>query len=98
MMMDLLAQRCVLHPDREAAVRCPGCERFYCRECVTEHRGRMMCSHCVARFAAPSARKSSVGMMWILLCVGGLLFSWMLFYYLGMALARIPSSFHGGPS
>ena len=97
-MSRLIGQRCSIHPEREAAVRCPGCSRFYCRECVTEHRGRMMCSHCVAKASQPAARKRSAGLMWVVLCAGGFLFAWMLFYYLGMGLARIPSAFHGGPS
>ena len=26
-----------------------------------------------------------------------ILIAWLVFYYLGMAFARMPSSFHGGP-
>ena len=94
--MSLFGQRCAIHPEREAAVRCPSCARFYCRECVTEHQGRMICAHCVAQINAPAPEKRSAGVMWSLLCVGGFLFAWMLFYYLGMSLARIPFAFHGG--
>ena len=36
-MSNLIHQRCSNHPGREAAVRCPECGRFFCRECVTEH-------------------------------------------------------------
>lgn len=95
--MSILGQRCSLHPAREAAVRCPGCSRFYCRECVTEHVGRMMCANCVARLSAvPAASRSRVA-IWFPLSLGGLLMAWLVFYYLGMGLARIPSTFHGGP-
>jgi hypothetical protein len=94
-MSKLFGQRCTIHAEREAAVRCPGCGRFYCRECVTEHRGRMMCAHCVSQLSAVAPPKRSAGAIWALLCLGGLLFAWMLFYYLGMGLARIPSTFHG---
>ena len=90
----LVHQRCQLHPEREAAVRCPQCGRFYCRECVTEHLGRMICAHCVAESEAneATARFSIAG--WSALSVTGFLVAWLVFYYLGMALARIPSSFH----
>ena len=44
----LLDQRCSNHALREAAVQCPSCKRFFCRECVTEHAGRMICVNCVA--------------------------------------------------
>jgi len=30
--------------------------------------------------------------------VGGLLLAWLVFYYLGAMLARIPSDFFGGPT
>jgi hypothetical protein len=89
-------QRCSIHLEREAAVRCPGCNRFYCRECVTEHLGRMMCAHCVARQSATRTGARSPGARWLVLSLGGWLFAWVVFYYLGMLLARMPSEFHGG--
>jgi len=94
----LFGQRCSIHLEREAAVRCPGCGRFYCRECVTEHLNRMMCAHCVARQSAALTRERSPGARWLALSLLGLLFAWVVFYYLGMALARMPSEFHGGLS
>jgi hypothetical protein len=95
--MSLLNQRCFNHANREAAARCPSCQRFYCRECVTEHEGRMICAHCVARLRAPQARRSSSGVVWSMFSVMSVLMAWLIFYYLGMGLARIPSTFHGGP-
>jgi late competence protein required for DNA uptake (superfamily II DNA/RNA helicase) len=95
-MSALFYQRCVVHQDREAAVRCPECSRFYCRECVTEHLGRMVCAHCVAQSKVdPASRRSSLA-AWGALSLTGFLFAWLVFYYLGMGLARIPASFHGG--
>lgn len=95
-MSSLLQQRCVIHADREAAVRCPGCARFYCRECVTEHAGRMLCAACVARTQAlPEQRETSV-VKWSIFSIAGLFFAWMVFYYFGMTLARVPSAFFGG--
>jgi len=94
-MPQLVHERCANHPSREAAARCPECRRFYCRECVTEHQGRMMCTVCVARLES-TARQGSPDAVWIAFAALGILFAWWLFYYLGMNLARIPSTFHNG--
>jgi hypothetical protein len=91
-MTPLIDQRCSNHPAREAVVRCPGCRRFYCRECVTEHDGRMMCAACAAGEAPEVARPSSLA-PWIAGAAAGFLLAWLTFYYLGVALARIPSDF-----
>jgi hypothetical protein len=92
----LFGQRCSIHLEREAAVRCPGCSRFYCRECVTEHENRMLCAHCVAHPDAAPLPSAFHGARWFAASVGGLLIAWLVFYYLGMDLARMPSLFHGG--
>ena len=92
----LVQQRCMIHADREAAVRCPACQRFYCRECVVEHDGRMMCAHCIAQVQAAPRRRGSSVTVWGILCVTGFLATWLIFYYFGMGLARVPSSFFGG--
>ena len=91
--MNLLDQRCSNHSLREAAVECPSCKRFFCRECVTEHQGRMICVSCVTILepTAPHTRQKTV---WILTSAAGLLIAWLIFYYLGQSLARIPSEFH----
>ena len=94
--MSLLNQRCFNHSSREAAARCLACQRFYCRECVTEHEGRMMCANCVALVKAPQAKRRSGAAVWSIFSVAGVLLAWLVFYYLGMGLARIPSTFHGG--
>jgi hypothetical protein len=97
-MTPLIHQRCWNHGAREAVVRCPECARFYCRECVTEHRGRMMCASCVAAFAAvPVAPRSNV-MAWAAFAVGGILLAWLIFYYLGAMLTRIPADFFDKPA
>jgi hypothetical protein len=95
----LVEQRCWHHPAREAVVRCPECKRFYCRECVTEHLGRMICASCVAqasRAGLPTGRLRNLA--WTGLAFGGFLLAWLIFYYVGVILARIPSDFFGGPA
>lgn len=95
--MTLHAQRCVRHPGREAVARCPSCVRFYCRECVVEHGGRLLCTSCLAKAVAPAQRKRSfAGIGWTAAAVFGLLTAWASFYYTGSVLAQIPSSFHEG--
>jgi late competence protein required for DNA uptake (superfamily II DNA/RNA helicase) len=91
--MQLIDQRCWHHPNREAVVRCPGCSRFYCRECVVEHLGRMVCSDCVAAKKADVSAASFSYVRWTALAAGGFLLAWLIFYYLGVTLARIPSDF-----
>ncbi|MEX2016068.1 MAG: hypothetical protein WD873_05470 [Candidatus Hydrogenedentales bacterium] len=53
-MATLSQQRCFLHAGREAVARCPRCERYYCRECITEHEGRIVCAACMREVAAAS--------------------------------------------
>jgi|ERR1035437_5441398 hypothetical protein len=94
--MNIIDQRCSNHALREAAVQCPSCKRFFCRECVTEHQGRMICVGCVtARVAAPTGTPSKA--RWTPMAVAGILVAWLVFYYLGLTLARIPSEFHAEP-
>ena len=97
--MNILDQRCLNHSSREAVAQCPTCKRFFCRECITEHAGRMICVTCVnalARDAQKTARAARA--RWTVTAVAGLLIAWLVFYYLGLTLARIPSKFHGALS
>jgi hypothetical protein len=94
----LHARRCLRHPMREAAARCPGCGEFFCRECVVEHRGKLLCSACLARATSTREKReqrrakirraaSTTAAMFAL---------WMAFYGLGVLLRRIPPDFHDG--
>jgi hypothetical protein len=49
LIISVSGQRCSNHAARTAACRCPACHFFYCRECVTEHDGRMLCAACVRK-------------------------------------------------
>lgn len=94
--MTLLDQRCFHHDLREAVAQCPSCKLFFCRECVTEHEGRMICRTCVAAAIARNDSKTarSNRAFWTVTALGGILIAWLVFYYLGLALARVPSKFH----
>lgn len=92
-------QHCYNHHQREAVVRCPECRRYYCRECVTEHDDRMLCSNCLARL---SGRRQKPDRSWVqgLMVAGqgmlGFLLLWYAFYLVGLMLLSIPHSFHEG--
>lgn len=52
--------RCLFHPLREAAGRCPHCGGTFCRECVTDEEGKLACPPCLRRMARPPAPKASL--------------------------------------
>jgi hypothetical protein len=96
--MELTLQRCLIHADREAIARCPACANYFCRECITEHEGKFLCSNCLQRKTTPTEPihpsegwfKSSV------LMVVGLSVAWSFFYLIGRLLLLIPPNLHLG--
>ena len=95
----LAQSRCFQHVSREAVARCPACSRFYCRECVTEHEGRMICRGCLDELLAAHTKESgglfSAVRAWML-AGAGYAFAAYVFYQVGRMLLRIPSEFHSG--
>jgi len=51
--------RCLFHPLREAAARCPHCGGTFCRECVTDEDDQLACPPCLRRMTRPPAPKPS---------------------------------------
>ena len=97
-MSKLTQQRCAHHEDREAAARCPECGRFFCRECVTEHEGRLFCASCLRKISN-GARRGVARFRWLLWTVQILtcfVIVWLFFYLSGRVLASLPTSFHEG--
>jgi len=97
MSQTLARQRCWTHAQREAVSRCPSCKRFYCRECVTEHDGRLLCVQCLAAGTAVAARR--LGTRWVLwaaAAVLGLLASFAVFYATGYVLQQLPPAWSSG--
>lgn len=96
-MSSLKIQRCFNHAQREAVARCVSCGNFFCRECVSEHDGRMTCARCLTK-PATGGRKLRLGRL--LFNVGqlaiGLMLLWFCFFMAGRGLLAIPSSFHEG--
>lgn len=96
--MKLSEQKCRRHALREAAAQCPECKHFFCRECVTEHDGRLICSDCLLRLTEPP-RKGPPLLKWlgrVAWGMAGFLFMWFCFYGLGQLLLSLPSAFHEG--
>ena len=94
----LLTQRCLHHPVREAVARCPECSQFFCRECITEHDDRVICSSCLKKLTTKqeTKRRSFAPLGRVMAAVAGLFIVWIFFFILGRLLVNIPSDFHEG--
>ncbi len=97
-MNSLSNRKCFNHQFREAVARCPECGRHFCRECITEHTGRVLCAGCIDGLAGDSREKrrrfGAGGRVFLfLLATGGM---WMFFYFIGRILLSLPDAFHEG--
>jgi len=99
----LTRTRCEIHADREAAARCIGCEQFFCRECITEHDGRMLCVRCLRKEAEPEEAPPpkrilpALGPFALILRFAiGFCVAWALFAFIGVIILKIPAEFHDG--
>jgi len=94
--MQLTLQRCLIHLDRKAVARCPGCANYFCRECVTEHKGKFLCSNCLQRRSTSvEATRRATG--WFNGIIGlsiGVSAAWFFFYLIGRLLILIPPNLH----
>ena len=96
-MSTISAKRCFNHALREAVARCPVCGKFYCRECIVEHDGRMICARCLLPGEAPRRKGRFLsGMVRAFQLLTGVLVLWLAFFLMGRALLNLPSSFHEG--
>jgi len=82
------SQTCFVHTSREAVALCLECRHSFCRECVVDHDGRLVCAGCLARLQAH--RVDGSGRLRAFVQTGGilaaLLLCWVLFYVAGRAL------------
>jgi hypothetical protein len=94
--MELTYQRCLIHVDRQAIARCPECANYFCRECITEHEGKFLCSNCLGRTTSSSvSTPPTAGWLMVALgAIGGLAVAWTFFYLIGRLLILIPSNLH----
>src|SRR5215471_11171635 len=98
-MNELIHQRCTIHWRREAAARCPECGRYFCRECITEHEGRVLCAGCLRKIMIPAIKRKRHPFRFLFQfgqLLLGILLLWLFFYYVGSILQAIPTSFHDG--
>jgi hypothetical protein len=97
-MNNLLHQKCYNHKLREAVAMCPECKRFFCRECITEHDDRVLCTYCLDNININS--KYDLSHLSILYQAGrfaiGVIILWLAFYYIGVILLSLPTTFHEG--
>jgi hypothetical protein len=95
-MQTLAYRRCLNHAEREAVARCPECTQFFCRECITEHDDRVLCSACLKKLArVPITRRPAFAtFLRLSQCVIGILVVWFFFFVIGGKLAREPNTFH----
>lgn len=97
-MISLAHQRCFNHATREAVARCPECKQFFCRECITEHDDRVVCTACLKKLTSRSlAKRFAFGRLLVIAqCSFGILIAWYFFFLIGQSLLKLPNSFHEG--
>lgn len=97
-MATIASHRCVQHPSREAVARCPHCQGHFCRECVVEHDGQVLCTACLARLPAEVASRAGAiaRTARFAMTVAAAAAAWLFFYWIGATLVRIPPEYHEG--
>ena len=97
-MVTLIHQRCFNHAIREAVALCPECRHYYCRECVTEHDGRLICAACLRKMLPKPLRERAAFMVVVAAAklFFGLMTAALFFYLAGQILLSIDTSFHEG--
>lgn len=97
-MPSFVHQRCFNHATREAAARCPECRQFFCRECITEHDDRVLCTACLKKLSRrPLAQRFAFAKIFhLVLCAFGVLMAWFFFFLIGEGLLKGSDSFHEG--
>ena len=96
-MTALARQVCLNHPRREAVARCVECTRYFCRECIADHEGRLLCGSCLHKLAQAGVKRARTWpgtLRGVTKSVAGFTLGWLLFYTVGRALVQLPSTFH----
>lgn len=97
-MSAVVHRRCLHHAEREAAARCPECQRFFCRECVAEHDDRVLCTDCLRKIttAAPERKRNLEPLALIAQGAVALTIIWFFFFLVGQTMLAVPARFHEG--
>jgi len=83
---------------REAVARCPECKQCFCRECITEHDDRVVCSACLKKLASVplNQRRGFITFKRCAQFVVSVVAAWFFFFLVGDGLSRLPAEFHEG--
>jgi len=89
-------KRCFNHANREASARCPNCKHDFCRECITEHAGKMLCVNCLKKTSQKkkSQKQLLVPLIYTLLLTAALTVIFLCFVWLGRTMAFSKVSDH----
>ncbi len=93
------AKSCFHHVDREPVARCPECSRYFCRECVSDHDGRLLCSDCLLALTNQQEEQQQARIKKLLpplQLIFGLLAAWLAFYFVANSLLSLPATIHDG--
>lgn len=99
---NLPRRHCMRHSQREPVAKCLGCGGALCRECVSQHDGKIYCVHCLAKLRQPATAPAATGRRWWPILrsaaetVLAVMVVWGIFYGIGAIAVRIPSEFHEG--
>jgi hypothetical protein len=96
--------RCARHAEREAAACCAACGIAFCRECVSEHEGRLLCAACLEKtVSGAKAGDAARPRGWLPAALkrapviaAGAAWLWLCFYLAGLLIEKIPQSAHEG--
>jgi hypothetical protein len=96
----IAAAQCFNHAERLAAARCPECGHSYCRECITEHDGRLVCAVCLRKHSPAGLQRRNwyKAIALPVMGVAALSASWLVFYTAGWWLEEITAPSAGGAS
>jgi uncharacterized paraquat-inducible protein A len=94
----LRKRKCANHASREAVARCPECKKDFCRECITEHNNKMLCTNCLQEITRKkdAKKKKLAALFTIVLFFLGMLISYYFFLGVASMLSEMPDQFHNG--
>jgi hypothetical protein len=83
-------KRCFNHASREAAARCPNCKQDFCRECITEHAGKMLCVNCLKASSEKKKKKRRFlhSVFNVFIFIAAIILIYLCFAWMGRAIAR----------
>lgn len=88
--MSVADEKCAYHPPRSAAARCPECKTYYCRECITEHEGQVICASCLDERTDEDEREDQTsGLVCLAYGLLGGLLTWLFFHGIARSLIEL---------